>query len=89
MQNYAELCRIMQNYAELCSCINIMHLNNSHSGEFTQITHLPRAEEQRVDAAGGCEDDAVVGSTTRGLIRHSGRDAAVECDVALGRYVTT
>ena len=66
-----------------------MHLHNSHLSEFTQITHLPRAEELQVDAAGGCEDDAVVGSTTRGLIQHSGRDAAVECDVARGRYVTT
>ena len=66
-----------------------MHLHNSHSIEFTQITHLPLAEERRVDAAGGCEDDAVVGSTTRGLMRRSGRDAAVECDVARGRYVTT
>ena len=75
MQNYAELCRIMQNYAELCRIMQlhkIMHLHNSHLGEFTQITHLQLAEERRVDAAGGCEDDAVVGSTTRGLIRHSG-----------------
>jgi hypothetical protein len=86
--NYAELCRIMQNYSELCSCIKIMHLHISHLGEFTQITHLPQAEERRVDAAGGCEDDAVVSSTT-GLIRRSGRDAAVECDMARGRYVTT
>ena len=66
-----------------------MHLYNSHLGEITQITHLLRAEKRRVDAAGGCEDDAVVGSTTRGLILHSGRDAAVECDVARRRYVTT
>ncbi len=60
-----KLCRIMQ---KLCSCINIMHLHNSHLGEFTQITHLQRSEEPRFDAAGGCEDDAVIGSTTRGLI---------------------
>ncbi len=79
----------MQNYAELCSCIKIMLLNNSHLCEFTQIKHLQQAEERQVDVAGGCEDDAVVGFTTRGLILRSGRDAAVECDVARGRYVTT
>ena len=92
MQNYAELCRIMQNYTELYRIMQlhkIMHLHNSHLVELAQITHLPRAEKRRVDAVGGCKDDAVVGSTTRGLILRSGRDAAVECNVAPGRYVTT
>ena len=54
-----------------------MHLHNSYLSEFNQKTHLPRVVERRVDAAGGCEDDAVVGSNERGLARRGAARACV------------
>jgi hypothetical protein len=50
----------------------IMHLHNTHLSEISLTTRLSRDAEARVNAAGGCEHDAFVGSTTRGLIRRSG-----------------